>query len=232
MSRPGWLPPLAWRVYFLAVILFALVGVGGLVADEGGVALAAVGLGTALLYVGQRYVGSRSVFSDESIQTATTHRWGDVSGMSAFEPREVLPRDHAVYETRVDGQPVTARLVGGTGPETTRAGVTLVETPAEVARPGTGLTVESPQDEIPLSAATSRRVRELLRSTDGRLRFDDRVGVVRHESEGTLSDPDSLERAAKTTVAVARAVENSTAVDTAPDTNPQAELSLEKPGRE
>lgn len=235
MSGPRWLLPLAWPAYLLAVVLMTLVAVGGLVVGENGVALAATGVGAVLLFVGRRYIGRRGVPGDSEGSAAPAHNWGDVSRTSAFEPRERAPGERAVYETRVDDQPVTARLVGAAGPETTDAGVTLVETPTGVARPGTGFTVESSRDEIPLSAATSRRVRSLLRSTGGRLRFDDRVGVVRHESGGTLADPETLERAAKTVAAVAHAVEDSAAIDTAHDTvaesNAEGTLSLEEPER-
>ena len=194
------------------VLFLGLVVVGGLVVGAWPVVAGGVVAGAVVLFVSGAFTlaGAR-----ETSPTAAA-RWRQVADAAAFTPRSTPVDATSVYETSVDDRPVTARLVAGdaTDPETA---TTLVETPTDVARPGTGFAVEAAGDDVPLPDDVARGVRSLVSSSGGGLSVDDRVGVVRYEGDGTLADPAALERAAGVVAAVAAVVEERATVDEAAD---------------
>ncbi|PSQ40242.1 hypothetical protein BRD13_00025 [Halobacteriales archaeon SW_5_70_135] len=174
-----------------AVLLFAVLAVAG---------VAALWVGASWYLAGRSSVDPSlpSPFAADDPDALAS-----LSERAGFGPVDTVS-SAAVYETRVDGRPVTLRRAG----EDAR---TVVETPLSVARVGTGFVAARPDDE---DVPPGTDLPALLRTAGGELRVDDRIGVVTYTAE-SVADPDVLAGATRVVAAVAGVVEDRAAPDDA-----------------
>ncbi len=149
---------------------------------------------------------------DDQPPSAAWSAVGDDDRFARTGAETALPPDSdvttPVYETRVDDRPITARIAGGDpgDPETV---TTTVETPLRAVSPGDGVALDDTDavdavDWLPGDPAAD--LRDHL--DDGAsVTVDDRLGVVRWETDGVVTDADDLVAVATAVAGLADAVE-------------------------
>ncbi len=199
------------RAYLVAVV--AVLGVGVLAVTVG---LPLVFVFPVLLAVVAGVV-LRSVSTPDEPEPRDRRRRAVLSGEVADHDAVDRTGEHAagapVYETDVDGRPVTAAAT-----HTSDGRAVVLRTPLEVTRRGVGFAVRGGDEGLSVerepTAVQAGGAGDLLAGVEttlsgvsvGRLRVDDRVGVVEHRL-GDLTTGEGFRRQAAALVEVASAVE-------------------------